>query len=637
MNEHPHRFGKSRRWGRLAVVLGVVAVLAACTPLTVDPEKALHVSATISELPVPPTAPSDAVGSCTAAVNPHGTGCVSGAWGGIGSPGVYYDPHYILTGVFFAGAPASGPSSVYKGPQVLLLKTDGTVFPNGDAWKCLTCGVAFGPDIVTGSTASAGTGNGLQYPPPHALPGDHKALVGNGILECGPNGATYDLADPRCTPANTRVNPIYWGDTPLGKPQPPPGVSAFGNGREWRLNPDGVHLGWGSFVLDSTGAFTEHGFFGRLQFDPATSRYNLVNVSLLFNPDPQDQPYVVQPGSPPVLKYNQRAFIGEFRGFTSDGKSAIGIQARESDNVDAFATSLTTGDSTPLTNHAEYVDPIQQSPDGKWSLADQVIGSGRLDFISGMQGIPPLTDQIPTLGYISGIRNNVNRRFFHPWLVDATSRRSEDLNTDPSWNAAADPTWLADSTAAVWAENLACGANPTPHQCADSTEPGGRNARLMIARFPSFKPSAPIVPAPVADSVPWGLPYTVRVTPIPPRPHLPAGTYTVYGAKHGTATVVITENAAKTAIASISVTYDSYGDVANQKLSGTESTTSNADGSVTWHEDLTTKGRHKGTKVTSPDGFTLQNDILFSSIFRAIGTMTTTIDGQTYIQPANGT
>ena len=48
MNGFRHRFGKPRRWGRLVVAVAVVAALAACTPLTVDPEKALHVNATIA-------------------------------------------------------------------------------------------------------------------------------------------------------------------------------------------------------------------------------------------------------------------------------------------------------------------------------------------------------------------------------------------------------------------------------------------------------------------------------------------------------------------------------------------------------------------------------------------------------------
>ena len=46
-------------------------------------------------------------------------------------------------------------------------------------------------------------------------------------------------------------------------------------------------------------------------------------------------------------------------------------------------------------------------------------------------------------------------------------------------------------------------------------------------------------------------------------------------------------------------------------------------------------GRHTGTKVTSPDGFTL-SPLILENIFQATGTMTTTIDGHAYTQPGNG-
>ena len=91
------------------------------------------------------------------------------------------------------------------------------------------------------------------------------------------------------------------------------------------------------------------------------------------------------------------------------------------------------------------------------------------------------------------MRNDLNRRFFLPYLVSTRSGQQEQVNAggDPNWNAAADPVWLADSTAVVWAENQvvspACGGtNPLP--CPVSAEPGGRHSRVMIARFPTLAP-----------------------------------------------------------------------------------------------------------------------------------------------------
>jgi hypothetical protein len=282
------------------------------------------------------------------------------------------------------------------------------------------------------------------------------------------------------------------------------------------------------------------------------------------------------------------------------------------------------------------------SPNGKWMIADEVLGSGRLDFISGMEGISPITGLIST-AYVDEIRNNGNRRFFLPWLVEPASQQSEQINAggNPDWNAAADPVWLADSTAVVWAENLACGANPTPHQCPDSTEPGGRNSRVMMARFPTLPPSQAVPPAPISNTAPaaWAIPY-IPGQAVPSAQKIPTGTYTLDGNVFGFATVAITDNTSGTGYQSIEVTYHNY--VQNPGLNvinGTESVQNDSTpGNVTWNEDLTAWGlQGVGTKVTSPGGFTLGLSVLFSNNFQATGTMTTTIDGQTYTQPANGT
>ena len=576
----------------------------------------LRAPAIISELPVPPTVPADGV--CT---NP--SGCVSGSWGALGSPGFYWDSHYVLLGVTYAGAPSTGPASIYSGPQVVLEKTDGTTFPNGDAWKCLTCGVSVGSDVVTGD---------YTYPPPHALPGDRKVLVGNGILACtSPKGFLYVVSDPRCTPADTHIYPIYWGTTPLGGSSP---TFPFGNGREWRLSPDGVHLAWDSLLISGT-SLAEDEFEGTLSFDPTSGRYNLIDVYFL----PQPTPWAVEPGN--QLKFQPFAMIGELRGWTSNGQGILGIQSYESDSIDLWDTNLATGQSKPLTDHAEYTDPNFMSPNGKWLISEQVKGSGRLDFISGMQGIAPITDLLPTTGYVSGIRNNLNRRFFLPWLVNTANGNSEQINAggNPNWNAAADPVWLADSTAVVWAENLACGANPTPHQCTESTEPGGRNSRVMIARFPSLHPSKAIPPKPISNTAPasWAIPYTPGQT-LPTNAPIPTGTYTIVGPVHGYATVVVTDNSSNTGYQSIAATYHNYSQDGTHVINGTESAQNDATpGNITWTENLTLSGCQTGTKLTSPGGFTLGLSVLIDNNFQATGTMTTTIDGQTYTQPANGT
>ncbi|MGD6741752.1 hypothetical protein ACOKM3_07925 [Streptomyces sp. BH106] len=578
----------------------------------------------IKELPVPPTVPQNGV--CT-----HPTGCVSADWSGIGTPGPARDPKYVFLGITYAGAPDSGPASVFRGNQVLVVRTDGSTFPNGEAWKCVTCGVSYGTDIDTSQ---------LVYPPANELPDRKRVLVSNGILECGADGVKYAVTDPRCTPARTKITPIYWNDKPLFQ-RDEQGVN---NGREWRLSPDGQHL---LFNVVDFRVLSIVPYVGRIAYDQGKGRYHLTNVSTLQNPARAFQPMVVEDGN--RLRFNHAGMVGEPRGWTADGRATLGIQSLNSDSMDAWATDLATGTSRPITRGAHYTDPMAMSPNGKWLLAEEVNGSGRLDFISGLPGVPPLTAQAGTAPYVSGIRNSGNRRFFSPWLVDPATGRGFQVNagSDKNWNAAADPAWLADSTAVVYTENLACGANPTPHRCADSTEPGGRNSRLMIARFPDFKPSAPVAAPPVSDKT-WGLPYDPDKAPEQPKP-VPTGTYTLRGKAQGAATVRITNNSADTQTLALTVDYRDYSDDGTNIINGTEKVervsnttlgctpgTATALACLTWTEDLKLTGKHTGTKRTGPDGFTLGPSAMLRNEFQAVGILTTTIDGTTYTQPANG-
>ncbi|MEH0580455.1 hypothetical protein [Streptomyces sp. B21-108] len=235
------------------------------------------------------------------------------------------------------------------------------------------------------------------------------------------------------------------------------------------------------------------------------------------------------------------------------------------------------------------------------------------------------------------------------WLVDPRTGRGFRINagSDPNGNIAADPAWLADSTAGVYTENLACGANPSPHRCADSTEPGVRSSRLMITRFPGLKPSKPVSPAPVSDKT-WGVPSTPGENP-PKATPVPTGTYTLRGKDRGSATVRITDDSTGDQTLGIGVAYHDYSDDGTNIINGTEKVerisntalgctpgTASALACVTWTEDLTLSGRHTGTQRTGPDGFTLGPSVMLGNDFQPAGTPTTTIDGTTYTQPANG-
>jgi hypothetical protein len=162
----------------------------------------------VSELPLPPVIPNDTGAACTVDINPRGTGCIgkeTGLFGGNFLP----DGNHVVAAVTFAGAPAApDPASVYFGDNLIIVKADGTTFPNGDAWKCITCGTpisnSLGRDFNTDMRAY-----------PQAFYDGSRVLVGTNIVSCG----NFQLASVDCVPERTFIYPIRWQaqTTPLGR------------------------------------------------------------------------------------------------------------------------------------------------------------------------------------------------------------------------------------------------------------------------------------------------------------------------------------------------------------------------------------------------------------------------------------
>ena len=141
----------------------------------------------VSELPLPPTAPSTTAGSCA---NP--TGCIDGSDSGLSEgPAYMWDGHHVLLPVSFAGAPSG---SIYAGSQVIAVKTDGTTFSNGDSWKCITCGIPDANKVGADTTVDH----------PQAFHDGKRAVVGTNVLDCSPFLITDDACTASREPTSTR-------------------------------------------------------------------------------------------------------------------------------------------------------------------------------------------------------------------------------------------------------------------------------------------------------------------------------------------------------------------------------------------------------------------------------------------------
>ncbi|RZI76931.1 MAG: hypothetical protein EOP13_00115 [Pseudomonas sp.] len=613
----------------------------------------------LEALPLPPTAPTDAEGACTRAINPHGTGCISAAMDGIiEGPAYSWDTKHVLLPVQFTGAPAGrDAASIYTGPQVIAIRTDGGTFANGDAWKCITCGVPAANR--QGANAAETDGGGRKAPAgsdwirldhPQAFPGDRKMIAGTNVVDCGP----YRLTDADCTPDRIRIVPIRWNSSAKGTGQ-------GGSMRELRLNPDGAHLMW-SHMTRTPSSIDQHGLVGRIVFNPAPKsgeprvpRYELTDVFVLTSTDRDHAPFKADPRrSNRLIQNPSRGVIGEARGWTRDGRGAVGLGTPESGNVDMYATDIKTGHSRRLTSAPGYADPILMSPDDRWFVVFDNRGVDRHMYYGAMQGIPPLIDQLTRMVMLSaqyGYRNGL-RRFFQPYLVDRWGDRGsyagQQLNagsgepgspSDPNWNARADPAWSPDGTAVVYWQALvtapACGG-PNPLPCPVSTEPGSRRTRLMIARLPSRKPLAPRrAIAPRSIAVPWGTRYRAGDAMPNRAAFAPAGKFTLAGRQGGSAQVEIRE-ASPGRISYVAARYDGYSDDGIHVIDGTESAEVIARGQqsrIVWHSDLRSSGRQIGTKKTiEPGGFVM------SPMGQPLeGELVTTIDGKTYRPPRPGT
>ncbi|KAM0711774.1 hypothetical protein Q7P35_001143 [Cladosporium inversicolor] len=594
----------------------------------------------ITSIPLPPVVSSQEPGACSYAVNSHGTGCIGQATG-LQAGNFLPDGNHILATVKFVGAPAvPDPRSAFHGQHLIILKADGTLFPTGDSWKCLTCGV---PD-----KQKFGQGE-LDHQYPQAFSDGKRVLTGSFILDCGQTLLTSE----KCGPEQVFVYPVRLENKQDGSGS---GVSL----RELRLHPDGLHLGFNVFNFVN-GRLGQTAYIGRLEFNPSPTtgspsgpRYDLIHVNQLYNPN-ASQP-VSTDGTQFVINRDAIA-VGELRGFSGTGQEVLYLgYPHESCNIDVFAAHLITGKVRRLTSHPGYVDPVQMSADDRSIVIMDTRSNDRTTFMAGLRGVPPIVDLVTTVA-CSSVRNNGDRRFFQPYLLgrhgDHDGYYGQEINSassgtpgsgavdDPEWNGRADSWFSPDGTRIVYwqAKTVApaCGGNNLL-PCYESIEPGGRTERVMLAHLTSRKPIEPRPVLRMPDVIPWAVPY-VAGQPDPARQYPREGNYTLKGTASGYASISLRENTLRTYLRTVVANYHAYSEDGRNFLHGTQSVTEDIErmtlDKLEWHSNLSWTGEYEGSQTTSPDGFRLSIDVMKNE-FQANGTLKTVVGGVEYLQPENG-
>ncbi|KAI1871561.1 uncharacterized protein JN550_004555 [Neoarthrinium moseri] len=528
----------------------------------------------IIQLPLPPVTQSNAAGACSAAVNPRGTGCI-GVSTGLQSGDFLPDGKHVVATVLFAGAPAAPhPASIYAGQQIILVKTDNTTFPNGDPWKCITCGV---PD------ANAPGGRSTQWDYPQAFRDGQRLLAGTEIVSCGDNLLTSEA----CTPESTFIYPIRWATSAAGNDTGPGGSM-----RELRLHPDNVHLGFNSFATSADGRLAQFGYFARLSYNaaptsgtPLAPRYDLIRVNRLY--DPHGTPPISWDTDAGTLALHPEAVtVGELRGFSGSGREVT------------------------------YIG----SPDDGWTVPWLLDAHGDRGCYFGQQvnGVAGRAAGIPGSGDVDDPE----------WNGQADPRFSPDGTQIVYWQA------LAVAPACGGANPLPCYASREPGGRTERMMLATLTSRTPLATNGSLTEEAPdiipwatayvpgeTVPAITGNYPPEGT-YTLKGA--------------VSGSAEVEIVENMDKTGVKSVAVTYHEFSDDGVNFLRGTENVTASSPTLTLNKLEWFSDLERVGpTSRGTKVTSPEGFHLEIDAL-TNIFNANGTMTTTIDGVVYKQPLNG-
>ncbi len=450
--------------------------------------------------------------------------------------------------------------------QIMIGKVDGSEF------NCLTCsigGLPFvkldifsdGRRIVVGNQVVAGLPSPLPYQSP--FPGAETVP----ILECTPS--LLDCQTPELVFVRVPFDP---DDANLIENQ---------RVREFRIAPDGIHLGWTQIRNDAELGLVP--VIGELRRE--ADHYELDNVEVMA---PLEES-AMTPRSDGRFEFTV-PHAGEIKGFIEGGAALALLSEDFAINSDAGRVDISTGEIERLTRHPDYDEPIDVSPDGSWL----VVGSKRsqdptLD-VTAAFGLVPRPNfvilrgsQLVSTWAFAG--NNGLNRGLDTWLVDRLGARGDyigqNLSDDICYGGFEREHWNADGTRVAKREQI------RPVMAADPQCHGLPTRRAVVYELTSRTPVPPEDRFPIVTTP--DAPWAGGITDIKNKPGVDLGLYTVPGRVFGEALVEYTERG-------VSVEYRNYSDDGLIVLDGVESFTGGegAFPSLSYPADIVVSGCRSG-------------------------------------------
>lgn len=428
--------------------------------------------------------------------------------------------------IVFSGRPDGGSRD-----EIYSVREDGTEL------ACLTCGV----DPVHEEPLLK----------PIAFPDGRRVLVRigeqspvqaaqHGILECVPSVA-------ECMTAQLL-------------PVEVPAVADGQEQREMRIAPDGTTVGFTQVRRDTAGENTFVAVVAELR--RADDHYETDDARVVST-------------------------LGELKNFTPDGQrvlvAAFTTLPDQVANPDIIAIDLATGAETRVTQHGDYDEDIDVSPDGDWYAVFSGRTTGLFETVSQVErpnfigpGLEGLT------GYLF---THHRKELLEPWLVPvgaeetgAIGQRLNPGSSDDGYDARVLVSWHPTGDRILFWEGR-----------GDPFAPPTDNSRIVVVRLTDRTPADPVdsngSPLPT-----WAPPLEGFVPePVPPMTSRD-------GAYSGTVTITRTLAAGESGQAVLEVEYKGFSDDGEWIVTGSERSTygGGLTGQSRYTAELTLSGPHVG-------------------------------------------